>query len=66
VRQWRRQALETAMEAQSESARVSASKVLMDALAEPSDSSGGCRVCAQRKAEILTATSGSLRTRPLG
>jgi hypothetical protein len=46
------QALETAMEAQSESARVSASKVLMDALAEPSDSSGGCRICAQRKAEM--------------
>lgn len=40
------------MEGQSESARVSASKVLMDALAEPSDSSGGCRICAQREAEM--------------
>jgi hypothetical protein len=46
------QALETAMEGSSESARVAASKVLMDALSEPSDSSGGCRICAQREAEM--------------
>jgi hypothetical protein len=37
-------ALEAAMLGSNESARVAASKVLMDALAEPRD---GCRVCAE-------------------
>lgn len=40
-------ALEMAMTGANESARVSASKVLLDALAEPS---GGCLKCAARAA----------------
>ena len=44
-RVWR--ALEAAMLGSNESARVAASKVLMDALAEPRD---GCPVCREREA----------------
>jgi hypothetical protein len=41
-------ALKLAMEGQNESARVGASRVLMDALAEPRD---GCPECEARRAE---------------
>jgi hypothetical protein len=43
-------ALKLAMEGQNESARVSASRVLMDALSEPGGAD--CQACARRKAEM--------------
>jgi hypothetical protein len=49
-------ALRLAMEGANESARVSASKVLMDALSEPADA-GGCRRCQQWDAELKTAAA---------
>ena len=52
-RVWR--ALELAMEGQNESARVSASRVLMDALAEPQESGDGCPRCAVLRAELPKA-----------
>lgn len=45
-------ALKLAMEGQNESARVSASRVLMDALAEPQERGDGCPRCAETRAEL--------------